>query len=119
MKYRQTKVAYIVAYVLYKWFVACITLGYIAVYDYYRYKRHSITLTEKAVHLEYGVFTRNSREVGYRSVQSVNVNQSILGQMFNYGDIVITTANQHESIVFQFVDSPQLLRQAIQDKVNN
>lgn len=117
MKYRQTVVAYIAQCVLYKWVLACMTLGFVAVYDYYSYKRHSLTLTAKSVQLEFGVFTQNSREVAYRNIQSVNVHQSVLGQIFNYGDIIITTANQNDAITFSLVDNPQLVRHAIQDKI--
>lgn len=117
VKYRQTVVAYIAQYVLYKWILAMMTMGFVAVYDYYRYKRHSLTLTDKSVQLEFGVFTQNSREVAYRNIQSVNVHQSVLGQIFNYGDVIITTANQNDAITFPLVDKPQLVRHAIQDKV--
>lgn len=117
MKYRQTKIAYIVKYALWKWLVACLTLGYVAAYDYYKYKRHALTLNEKSLILALGVFTQNSREIAYKNIQSVNVSQSVLGQMFNYGHIVITTANQNDSIVFEYVDSPQMLKQSIQDKL--
>ena len=116
MKYRQTKVAYIAKYVLWKWIIGI--LIYPAVYDYYKYQRHCLTLKDKSLQLEFGVFTQNSREVQYKNIQSVNIHQSILGQVFNYGDIIITTASQNDSIVFQYVDSPQVLRHAIQDKIS-
>ena len=119
MTYRQTKVAYIVKYALYKWVVALITLGYVAIYDFFKYKRHSITLNENSIRLQYGVFTQNSRELPYRNIQGVSIDQSVLGQIFNYGSVVIGTASQSDSIVFEYVDSPKMLRQAIQDKLSS
>jgi uncharacterized membrane protein YdbT with pleckstrin-like domain len=110
MKYRQTIVAYIAQYVLWKWIIAIFI--YPAIYDYYRYKRHILTLGEKSIELQFGVFTQNQRQVPYKNIQSVNVHQSVLGQMFNYGDLLITTANQNDAIVFKFVDSPQMARPA-------
>lgn len=117
MKYRQSKVAYIARYVLYRWFVAMITVGYLAVYDYYKYKRNTLSLNNKSIMLEFGVFTQNSREIAYKNIQSVNVNQSVIGQIFNYGHVAITTANNSDSIKFEYVDEPQMLKQAIQDKI--
>jgi len=118
MKYRQTKAAYIAQYILYKWIIAACTLGITAVYDYYRYKRAAIILNDKSLTYEYGVFTKNSREVAYRNVQSVTIDQSVLGQMIGYGHVMITTANQSDSIVFKFIAKPQLLRSATQDKMS-
>jgi uncharacterized membrane protein YdbT with pleckstrin-like domain len=117
MKYRQTKIAYIVSYVLYRWILAFCTLGYIAVIDYLRYKRHTLTLNEKSLEVNLGLFTQNKREVFYRNIQGVNVDQSILGQVFNYGNLVVTTANQSDSIVFEKVDRPEMLRNAIRDRM--
>jgi uncharacterized membrane protein YdbT with pleckstrin-like domain len=117
MQYRQTKIAYIVSYILYKWILACCTLGYIVVIDYLRYKRRTLTLNEKSLEINLGVFTNNKREVFYRNIQGVNVDQSIFGQIFNYGNLVVTTANQSDSIVFEKVDKPEMLRHAIQDKM--
>ena len=117
MKYRQTKSAYVVQYLTYKWFVATLTLGFSAIYDYLRYKRNSITLGNKSVQLELGVFTKNSREIPYRNIQSVTVNQSISGRMFNYGHLIITTANDTDAIKFRYVANPQILREAMQGKM--
>lgn len=117
MKYRQAKIAYVVQYVTYKWILAFMTLGFTAVYDYYRYKRNSITLGEKSVRLELGVFTKNSREIPYRNIQSVTVHQSITGRMYNYGHLIITTANDTDAIKFRYVANPQILREAMQGKM--
>lgn len=94
------------------------TIGIVAIYDFYRYMRAAIILNEKSLTHEFGVFTKNSREVGYKNIQSVTLDQSVIGQIFNYGHIIITTANQTDSIVFKYVSRPQLLRAAIQDKIN-
>lgn len=117
MRYRQTIIAYIVKYVIYKWLVAAMTIGIVAIYDFYKYKRAAIILNDKSLTHEFGVFTKNSREVGYKNIQSVTLDQSVIGQMFNYGHIIITTANQTDSIIFKYVARPQLLRAAIQDRV--
>lgn len=118
MKYRQATIFYVVHYILYRWIVAACTVGLSVVYDYFAYKRHAVTLREKVVELEWGVFTQNSRELPYRNVQSVNVNQSVLGQMFNYGDLIVTSAGITEPIVFKHAAQPQALRQALQDRIN-
>lgn len=117
MKYHQTKTAYIAKYIAYRWILACLTFGYLAVVDYLQYKRKTLTVNDKSLELQYGVFSKNSRELFYKNIQGVNVNQSVLGRMFNYGDLVINTANQNESVVFNNIEHPQVLRQAIQTKI--
>lgn len=118
MKYRQATIFYVVHYVIYRWMIAACTIGISAVYDYYSYKRHALMLRDKYVQLEWGVLTQNSQEIPYRNIQSVSVNQSVLGQMFNYGDVIITSAAMGKPLEFKRAAQPQVLRQAIQDKVN-
>ena len=115
MQYRQTKIAYIMTYVAYKWLISWLIFP--IVIDYLKYRRYVLTLNEKSLEINIGLFTQNKREIFYRNIQGVNVDQSILGQIFNYGNLIITTANQSDSIVFEKVDKPEMLRNAIRDKM--
>lgn len=54
--------------------------------------------------------------VKYIDIRGIRVNQSILGRIFNYGDVLVGTAAQDESeIILAAVDSPEELAQVLED----
>jgi uncharacterized membrane protein YdbT with pleckstrin-like domain len=83
------------------------------------YKRTKLVLGDKSLTFFYGVLTQNSRDLPYKNIQTVDINQSVLGQVFGYGHIIITTANAGGPIQFKYVAKPQVLRDVIQDKMRD
>jgi uncharacterized membrane protein YdbT with pleckstrin-like domain len=118
MEVKQTQKALIVRALLYWWWLGWFTLGGIVIWDILSYKRNRLILSDKTVRIEQGVLSLNTRDIPYAKIQSVSVNQSVFGQMASYGHIVITSGNDLAPILFKYVDNPQAIRQAIQDKAN-
>lgn len=54
--------------------------------------------------------------VKYIDIRGITVNQSILGRLLNYGDVLVGTAAQDETeIILAAVDSPDELAQVLED----
>lgn len=118
-EYRQSAATLVARALLRWWWLGFITFGGIIVWDVLEWKRAALILNKDSLTLKFGVITQNSREVPYRNIQTVDVHQSVLGQALGYGHIVITTANANAPIEFKYAAQPQLLREAIQARVNN
>lgn len=117
MELRQTQKALIAKAILYWWWLGPLTLGGLIVWDLMAYKRNRLVIGDKTIRIETGVITSNTRDIPYSKIQSVTVNQSVVGQMLGYGHIQITSGNELTPIVFKYADNPQAVRQAIQDKI--
>ena len=72
-------------------------------------------ITNLRVVAKSGLVSRNIEEMSLKSIESINVKQSILGRILNYGSISIT-GRGNALIVFKDVDSPVEIRKKIQNK---
>lgn len=71
-------------------------------------------ITNKRVIIKVGLVSRRTVEMNLSKVESVNVDQSILGRVFGYGTIsVIGTGGTRES--FTNIAAPLLFRKAFQE----
>lgn len=59
---------------------------------YIRYKTTELAFTNKRVIAKFGFISRDTIELNINKVESIQVNQSVLGRMFNYGTLVISGA---------------------------
>lgn len=118
-EYRQSAATLVARALTRWWWLGFITFGLIIIWDILEWKRAALILKDRSLTLKFGVITQNSREVPYKNIQTVDVNQSVLGQALGYGHIVITTANAYAPIEFKYVATPQVVREAIQARVNN
>jgi uncharacterized membrane protein YdbT with pleckstrin-like domain len=100
------------------WWWWAITIGIAFAWDYLSYKRNRLVLDNKSVRVETGVLTSNVRDIPFSKVQSVTVSQSVIGSMFGYGHIHITSGNELTPVTFKYIDNPQALRQSLQDKIS-
>ena len=117
MEYKQTPLSLVVRGLTLWWWLGIATFGLLIAWDVISYLRTKLILREKSLTLYFGVLTQNSQELPYRSVQTVDVHQSVFGQVFGYGHIIITSANALDPIVFKYVNKPQALRRVIQDRI--
>jgi uncharacterized membrane protein YdbT with pleckstrin-like domain len=69
-------------------------------------------ITNQRVVAKSGLVSRNIEEMSLNSIESINVKQSILGRILNYGSISIT-GRGNALIVFKDVDSPVEIRKKI------
>jgi len=53
-----------------------------------KYKTTELAITNKKIIAKFGFISRNTIELLLPKIESIQVNQTILGRMFNYGSIV-------------------------------
>ena len=78
-------------------------------------KRQSsdFAVTNKRVMMKVGVFSTRSIELLLNKVEAIAVNQSFIGRLFGYGDIVVTGSGGTKE-AFAGIQDPLGLRRAIQ-----
>ena len=72
-------------------------------------------ITNKRVISKLGLIRRDVEEMNLGSIESVNLKQSILGRIFNYGDIIISGRGSSQ-VIFKQADSPVEIRKKIKHK---
>jgi uncharacterized membrane protein YdbT with pleckstrin-like domain len=70
-------------------------------------------VTDQRVVLKRGFINRDTRELAVRSVETVQLHQSVLGRLFNYGSLVVTGTGD-SVIVFPPMSDPVSFRRAIE-----
>ena len=73
-------------------------------------------LTNKRIILKTGIIMRNSKELMLRKCESINVQQTILGRIFNYGDVVVSTGEEKD--VFKYIWSPMTFSTKINEQID-
>jgi len=59
---------------------------------YVRYKTTELAITNKRVIVKFGFIRRSTVEININKVESIQVDQEILGRLFNFGTLVIAGA---------------------------
>jgi uncharacterized membrane protein YdbT with pleckstrin-like domain len=62
---------------------------------------------------EYGVFSHNAKESPLDKINNVSYRQSLIGRIFNYGNVQIQTAAEIGATTYRFVTSPKLLKDTV------
>ena len=66
---------------------------------YVRYKSTELAVTTKRVIVKHGFIRRQSVEINLNMVESIQVDQGVLGRLFNFGTLVISgTGTSHAPI---------------------
>lgn len=96
------------------WLLSIATLS---LYYWLVFRHNEIRLTTRRVTQQRGsIFTTNETAIGLENITNVDVNMSLLGRMFNYGDIAIQTAGSSGAeIQATRLTNPDKLREAIFD----
>ena len=81
------------------------------------YTHNTVTLTDKSVILRRGVFSVATTEVPYTKINTVSVKVSLVGKLLDYGDVVIFTGNDASGIAFKSIQSPEMLKSKLQEKI--
>ena len=80
-------------------------------FAYIRYKSTELAVTTKRVIVKHGFIRRRTIEININKVESIQVDQEILGRIFNFGTLVISgTGTSHAPIAG--VSSPMAFRKA-------
>lgn len=62
-----------------------------------RYKTTELAITNKRVIAKFGFISRQTIELNINKVESIQVNQGILGRIFNFGSLVISGAGNPQA----------------------
>lgn len=66
---------------------------------YIRYKTTELAITSKRVMIKTGFIRRSTMEINLNKVESIQVDQAIMGRMFNFGTLIIAgTGSTHAPI---------------------
>jgi uncharacterized membrane protein YdbT with pleckstrin-like domain len=78
---------------------------------YVRYKTTELAITTKRVIVKFGLIRRRTIEININKVESIQVDQEILGRVFNFGTLVISGAGNPQAPVAG-ISSPMDFRRA-------
>ena len=81
---------------------------------YIRYKTTELAITNKRVIAKTGFISRQTVELNINKVESIQVNQSILGRIFNFGTLIISGAGNPQAPIPNISD-PMAFRRAFME----
>lgn len=81
---------------------------------YIRYKTTELAVTNKRVIAKFGFISRQTVELNIGKVESIQVNQSILGRLFNFGTLIISGAGNPQAPIANISD-PMAFRRAFME----
>lgn len=64
-----------------------------------RYFTTELAITNKRVIAKFGLISRSTIEINIHKIESIQVNQGILGRIFNFGSIVVSGAGNPQAPV--------------------
>ena len=67
-------------------------------------------VTDHRVIRRVGLVSRETQQAPLDRIQDITVEQSWLGRLLDYGDVILETAAEHGTLVFPFVASPESFR---------
>ncbi len=77
----------------------------------------TVKLTDSSVIYSKGLLSRQSNEVPYSKINSVNIKQGMVEQGLGYGDVIIMTGNDVTGIVLENIENPQGLKADIMQMI--
>jgi uncharacterized membrane protein YdbT with pleckstrin-like domain len=80
---------------------------------YIKRQSSDFAVTNKRVMMKVGVFSTRSIELVLNKVEAIAVNQSLMGRIFGYGDIVVTGSGGTKE-AFSNIQGPLAFRRAVQ-----
>ena len=79
------------------------------IYSVLRFKLDKLVVTNKTFYLQQGVINIERITLPLNKIQSMVVQQGLLGRILNYGDIVYQSASKTGTSVYKFVVNPHEL----------
>ena len=112
-------VCFISGYVITDWFlglfIVLIALVILTPFALIAYYGQEFGVTGKRVVSKKGIISRSVSEMNLSSIESVNVNQGILGRILNFGSLKISGRGT-TAVDFANIDDPVKVRKLIQNK---
>ena len=86
---------------------------FILIVPFIKRANSEFSVTDKRIVVKLGFVSTRTVELLHSKVEAISVNQSLLGKMLNYGDIMVTGSGGTKEF-FQAVAAPLDLRRAVQ-----
>jgi uncharacterized membrane protein YdbT with pleckstrin-like domain len=103
------------------WIVLAIpTLGltlFLALYEYLRLRFIEQGVTNKRVILKTGIVSRRTEEMKLSSIETVEIDQGIVGRLFGFGTVKVTGRGISD-VVFARIDDPMAVKRQIESISN-
>jgi len=81
---------------------------------YIRYKTTELAITSKRVIAKFGFISRSTVELNINKVESLQVDQSVMGRLFNFGTLIISGAGNPQAPI-PGISSPMEFRRAFME----
>ncbi len=103
---------------MYFFYIFAVLFPVLFLYYYIQIKTSEFVVTNRKVFIKYGVISTVSLEINLDKIESIGVNQDILGRICGYGTIVVsgTGGTQH---VFNYIDEPIEFRKNVASAIDN
>lgn len=98
--------------VLAPWAVTALFFGYVAL----EYCFSEYAVTNKRVMMREGFFTRHANETRLAAISQVNVEQSLIGMLLNYGVVSLNAFGAFDS--FPMISKPFLFQKAVNEQMD-
>ena len=106
---------------MFLWLLLAIpTLGItliLAAYEYFRLRSIEHGVTNKRVIVKRGIISRKTEEMKLRSIETVEIEQSVFGRILDYGNIKITGKGISD-VRFKNIDDPMMVKKRIESVSN-
>jgi uncharacterized membrane protein YdbT with pleckstrin-like domain len=89
----------------------------VAIYEYLRLKHLEQGVTNKRVILKKGIISRKTEEMKLKSIETVEIDQGVLGRIFGYGTVRITGRGVSD-FMFKGIDDPLAVKRQIESISN-
>ena len=86
----------------------------VAIYEYLRLRHVEQGLTNKRVIYKAGIISRKSEEMKLGSIETVEIDQGILGRVLGYGTVKVTGRGTSD-VLFRPVDDPMTVKRQIEN----
>ena len=93
--------------------VLLVVAGFLILVPFIKRANSEFAVTNKRIVVKLGFFTTRTVELLHSKVETISVNQGLLGKMLGYGDIVVTGSGGTRE-EFKAVAAPLELRRAVQ-----
>jgi uncharacterized membrane protein YdbT with pleckstrin-like domain len=89
----------------------------IALYEFLRLKFIEQGVTNKRVILKRGIVSRKSEEMKLTSIETVEIDQGVLGRIFGFGTVKVTGRGISD-VVYKGIDDPMAVKRRIESVSN-
>ena len=94
------------------WIVLIVTIP-IAVYEWLRLRTMEHAVTNKRVVFKQGIISRKTEEMKIGSIETVEIDQGVLGRMLGFGDVRVTGRGISD-VIFRRIDDPMDVKRRIE-----